>query len=111
MTCPHCTGRGEGLALAGIAIADVVVAPYFDASGGLLAHASARVGAFRIDGFAIRVTTQGRLVLTWPARRDGGGRRHPIVEPLDRTLRLRVEAVILAEYARVRSGAGRGASR
>jgi len=40
-------------------------------------------GVVRVDGIAVRrALKDGALLLSWPARRDGRGRSHPIVLPL-----------------------------
>ena len=46
----------------------------------------------RIDGLAIRRTLGGRLTISYPARRDGTGRQHPIVRPVDDRARLEMES-------------------
>jgi DNA-binding cell septation regulator SpoVG len=63
-----------------------------DIERGLLGWASFTVdGNLRIDGVAVRRTLDGRLVLSFPSRRDGQGRRHAYVRPLDDDARRHVE--------------------
>ena len=59
----------------------------------------------RVDGVGVRRTREGRLALSWPARTDADGRRHPLVRPIDQEARLDLEAQVLAAL-----GLGRGAS-
>ena len=49
----------------------------------------------RLDGIALRRTTEGRLVLSFPERRDGAGRRHPYIRPVDDEARRAFEHEIL----------------
>lgn len=53
-----------------------------------------------IDGLTVRVTAQGEALVTWPQRRDGGGRHHAIVRVLDAETRITVERAVLAEAVR-----------
>ena len=48
-----------------------------------------------LDGIALRRTRTGRLALSWPARRDGTGRDHPVVRPLHDHARHLLERQIL----------------
>ena len=50
---------------------------------GLLGWLSLRIGNLLLDGVALRRTSRGDLTLSWPARRDRGGRDHPVVWPVD----------------------------
>ncbi len=49
----------------------------------------------RLDGIALRRTSEGRLVLSFPERRDGAGRRHPYIRPVDDEARRAIEHEIL----------------
>jgi DNA-binding cell septation regulator SpoVG len=72
-----------------------------EAAGGLLGWVTCTLtGSLQVDGIGIRRTRAGRLVLTFPVRRDTKGRRHPILRPLDRQARLALERQILAELER-----------
>lgn len=48
----------------------------------------------RIDGIALRRTRDGRLTLSYPARRDALGLRRHFVRPLDDDTRREIEALI-----------------
>ena len=57
-----------------------------DAESGLLGWISCSInGTLRLDGIAVRRTLDGRLALSFPARRDEAGRQHAYVRPLDDT--------------------------
>lgn len=49
----------------------------------------------RLDGIALRRAADGRLVLSFPERRDGAGRRHPYIRPVDDEARRTIEQEIL----------------
>jgi hypothetical protein len=48
----------------------------------------------RLDGLALRRTADGRLALSFPARKDARGREHPYVRPLDDRARREIEAQV-----------------
>ena len=50
----------------------------------------------RVDGVAVRRKLDGRLALSWPARTDADGRRHPYLRPIDDTTRRALEADVFA---------------
>jgi len=50
----------------------------------------------RVDGVAVRRTREGRLALSWPARTDMAGERHPLVRPIDDATRRDLEAQVLS---------------
>ncbi len=63
-----------------------------DAESGLLGWISCSInGSLRLDGIAVRRTADGRLALSFPARRDDAGRRHFYVRPLDDKARRDIE--------------------
>ena len=63
-----------------------------ETSAGLIGWVALTVnGLLRLDGLALRRTTDGRLVLSFPARRDGAGRQHFYVRPLDDVARRDIE--------------------
>ena len=70
-----------------------------DIRTGLLGFLSVYYGDFAIDGITLRRTTDGRLVLSYPERKDKRGGRHPIVRPVDDAARQRIEKAILSEAA------------
>ena len=67
-----------------------------DASSGLLGWVSCTVGSLRLDGIAVRRTADGRLALSFPARRDAAGRQHPYILPLDSAARRDLEHQVFA---------------
>ncbi len=75
-------------------------APRHLARAGLLCWARGRLGRLLVDGLAVRVTRRGRLVVTWPTRRDSRGHEHRLVWPLDRAVREAVRAQVLAALRR-----------
>jgi hypothetical protein len=65
---------------------------------GLLGWISATLnGKLRVDSIALRRTLDGRLAFSWPHRRDGSGRRHAILRPLNRSAQVEVERQLLRE--------------
>jgi len=68
-----------------------------DSALGVLGFASFLINdRLRIDGVGVRRTRDGRLALSWPARTDRAGERHPLVRPIDDGTRLDLEAQVLA---------------
>jgi hypothetical protein len=51
---------------------------------------------FAIDGVALRRSLRGEVVFSWPARKDGAGRLHHHVRPLDDCTRVAIEDELLA---------------
>ncbi len=71
-----------------------------DQATGLLAFVSCTYGGIEIDGLAIRRTTDGRIIVTFPAKsRNRCGRRY-FVTPRSAPVRLEFETAILAEFRR-----------
>lgn len=68
-----------------------------DLRGGLVGYLSLFVGDLVIDGVTLRITRDRRFALSWPARTDRSGRRHPTVRPVDDAVRQRIEREILAQ--------------
>ena len=63
-----------------------------DRRGGLLGWVSAAVtDALLLDGITLRRTQAGRLTLSYPARRDGAGRQHHVIRPIDDKARRDIE--------------------
>src|SRR5690606_39105 len=66
-------------------------------------RASGRVGwiscaagrALRLDGITLRRTADGRVVLSFPARTDRQGRKHPLIRPLTDAARQDLERQVL----------------
>ena len=74
-----------------------MAASHIEVKGGLLGWVSCTLnGTLCLDGLALRRTLDGRLVLSFPARRDASGRQHAIVRPLDDRARKAVESQIFA---------------
>ena len=64
---------------------------------GLLGFVSLQYGDLILDGITMRRTAGGRFVLSFPARTDRAGRRHPYIRPADDDARRAIEAKILGE--------------
>ncbi len=64
---------------------------------GLVGWVSCSVNpGLHLDGLALRRTAEGRLTLSFPARRDGSGRQHFYVRPLDERTRGEIQHQVLA---------------
>ena len=70
-----------------------------DFGRGLLGFLRFRYGDVLVDGVCVRRTLDGRIVLAWPERRDGAGRRHAVVRPASDAARVELERAVLAELA------------
>lgn len=68
-----------------------------DVRSGLLGFVAAQYGNLILDCLAVRRTADGRIVLSYPARTDRGGRRHAIVRPLDDAAREELEREVLRQ--------------
>jgi len=68
-----------------------------DVRAGLLGYISVFYGDLILDGLTVRRTADGRLAISFPARQDRQGRRHPYVRPVDDAARLRIERAIFGE--------------
>lgn len=66
---------------------------------GLVGYLSLFVGDLVVDGVTLRITRDRRFALSWPARTDRSGRKHPTVRPIDDAVRRRIEREILAQLA------------
>ena len=73
----------------------LVRASVADEQRGLIGWVSLKIGQLLLDGIAVRRTRDGRLVLSFPERRDLDGRRHPIIRPSDDEARRALEREIL----------------
>ena len=56
-------------------------------------------GALKIDGLTVRQTREGRLALSFPARRDRQDRVHFVVRPISDEARRTIERQVLAQLA------------
>jgi len=70
-----------------------------DERSGLLGYVSVFYGDLILDGLTIRRTTEGRVTISYPQRRDGRGHGHAIIRPIDDDARLRIEKAILGAAA------------
>ena len=62
-----------------------------DRRTGLLGWITCTVGHLVLDGITVRRTREGRLTLSFPARRSRGGEQHAYIRPLDDRARLAIE--------------------
>ena len=67
-----------------------------DMRRGLLGYVALTAGAFQLDGIAVRRERSGRVSLSFPKRRDGRGRQHALIRPLDDAVRREIEREVLA---------------
>ena len=70
-----------------------------DVRSGLLGYVSVFYGELILDGITVRRTAEGRMTLSFPQRRDGRGRSHPLFRPIDDDARLRIEKAIFGAAA------------
>ena len=85
--------------MSGLRVDDVhmVSARQRDRERGLLGWVSCVLNdSLRVDGIALRRTTDGRLTLSYPAHRDGAGRQHFYVRPLTDVARREIEDQVFA---------------
>ena len=68
-----------------------------DVRTGLLGFLTIEYGDLVLDSIVLRRTTDGRLVLSFPAKTDRAGRRHAYVRPVDDAARREIERVILGD--------------
>ena len=66
-------------------------APASMSRSGLLGWICCTVNQLRLDGLTLRRTADGRLALSFPAHRDGAGRQHFYVRPVDDHARRAIE--------------------
>jgi DNA-binding cell septation regulator SpoVG len=67
-----------------------------DCALGLLGFVAVTIGqTWRIDGIAVRRTLDGRVVLSFPVKRDRQGRSHPIVHPVHGIARKVITTAVL----------------
>lgn len=74
---------------------------------GLLAVCVAICGPLVIDGLAVRLTREDKLIVTWPAKAKRGSRRRIVVRTEDPDFRARSDAVVIRAYLAARAKAGR----
>ena len=68
-----------------------------DIRTGLLGYLSVFYGDLVLDGIVLRRTADGRFALSFPARDDGTGKRHPYVRPVDDAARTAIERTLFAQ--------------
>lgn len=69
-----------------------------DRQSGLLGWARCELdGVIQIDGIAARRSQTGAYTITFPTRRDGHGRVHPVVRASSGQVRRAIEAQVLAQ--------------
>lgn len=66
-----------------------------DQRTGLCGWICVEYGALILDGICLRKTSDGRFVLSFPARSDRAGRKHSYIRPTDDEARQAIEAEIL----------------
>ena len=66
---------------------------------GLLGFMSIEYGDLILDSIVLRRTADGRFALSFPARTDRAGRRHPYLRPVDDEARREIEREILAQLS------------
>ncbi len=67
-----------------------------DRATGLVGYASFVLADFvRLDGVAVRRTSDGRIVLSFPVKHDRAGRQHPLVRPVSNAARQAITRAIV----------------
>lgn len=67
---------------------------------GLLGWLSCEINGLVVDGITVRRTRQGQLSVSFPKRREAGGRRRTTVRPRDERARAAIEAQVVAALRR-----------
>jgi DNA-binding cell septation regulator SpoVG len=96
---PYAFDGREALANVDIRIRTWVRGTADDKRSGLLGYLSLFYGSVVIDGVTLRRTAEGRLALSFPERRDGKGRSHSVVRPIDDVARRAIEAAVFGQAA------------
>ena len=55
--------------------------------------------AIKVDGVTLRKTRDGRLTLSYPAKKDAGGRSFPYFRPVSDEVRRSIESQVFAAIA------------
>ena len=58
--------------------------------------------ALQLDGIVVRETRDRRLVLSFPARTDSKGDRHPLIRPVDGAARHELERQVFRQLGMTR---------
>ena len=78
-----------------------------DQHAGLLGWVSFTLcGALRVEGVALRRTSDGRRKLSFPERKDRSGQRHDLLRPLDQHARRAIETAVFEALGMAVSAAG-----
>lgn len=85
----------------------IVLAAPHEAHLGVLAHATAIAGHFRLAMLTVRITTDGRLIVTYPAKARGEGRRFYYCVPVDDAVRAKIDAAVIRAFVEARRRVGR----
>lgn len=72
---------------------------------GLQGHCEFEVSLLRLEGVMVRRTRAGRLVLSFPTKRDVQGRQHNVVRPVDQAARDRIEREVFAALGLIKTEA------
>ena len=70
-----------------------------DIRTGLLAYLKVEIRGLILDGLTLRRTAAGKFAISFPARTDRHGNRHPIVRPIDDDARQQIEHELLRQIA------------
>jgi len=62
---------------------------------GLLGYVSVLYGDLLLDGLVLRRTADDRYAISFPARTDRNGKRHPFIRPIDNEAREAIERELL----------------
>lgn len=63
---------------------------------GLLGYVSFELGPMLVSGVMVRRTRDGRLTLSFPKRRDAGGKRRDVMRPVSRRARAEIENAVFS---------------
>jgi len=76
-----------------------------DLQQGLLGYVSFEVApGVVVDGVTVRRNLQGGVGLSYPGRRDRGGRLHPYLRPIDPSVRKAIEDDVLGQVRPILEG-------
>lgn len=85
----------------------IVLAAPHEEHLGVLAHATVIAGHFRLAMLTVRTTTDGRLIVTYPAKARGEGRRFYYCVPVEDAVRAKIEAAVIRAFVEARRRVGR----
>ena len=106
MNCPRCQTPVSESSLVVHDVQIVLAAPHEEHLG-VLAHATVLAGPFRIGMITVRLTSDDRLIVTFPAKARGEGRRFYYCVPVDDAVRANIESAVLRGYIAARRREGR----